>query len=228
MASTTREKHKTFFIFFGPPGSGKDTQAEKLAAELKLGIFNPGELFRHEIKAGTTLGREIKPIVASGRLVKDKIINGLVDKVLASDEFRAGAVFDGYPRTLTQTRFLQGRLDRIVDKTHKIYAILIDISDDEVRKRLANRRVCKCGENFHLFFKPPRQAGICDRCGRKLLMRNDDRPEVIANRLALYHRHTGPMMGFFREKHELIKVDGEKSIEEVSGEIKKLLKRHGI
>jgi adenylate kinase len=228
MASIRRRKHKIFLIFLGPPGSGKDTQAEKIAAAAGLPLFNPGELFRREVKAGTVLGKKIAPVIARGGLIGDTIVGKLVEEFLGKKEARAGAIFDGFPRTVAQTRFLQEKLERMTDGAHEIYAILIAVGDREVKRRLANRRICKCGETFHLIFKPPKEKGKCDRCGKHLIMRDDDRPEVIAGRLALYRRHIGPVLGFFKEKHELLSINGEKNIEEVGGAIKKLLKKRKI
>jgi len=197
-----------------------------LTVTSRLPFFSPGGLFRREVKAGTALGKKIAPIMAHGGLIGDRIVSEMVDEFLGRKEAGMGAVFDGYPRTIAQMRSLQKKLDSMVDGPHEIYAILIDVSGEEVKKRLTNRRVCKCGETFHLIFKPPREAGKCDRCGRRLVMRRDDRPEVIAERLAIYRRHIGPVLSFLRQHHELLKVNGEKSIGEVEKEIRTSLIKH--
>ncbi|MDP3042844.1 MAG: nucleoside monophosphate kinase [bacterium] len=221
---------KTFLIFFGPPGSGKGTQADMLAKKLNLPVVSPGELLRHEEDSNTAIGRKIKPIIDSGKLVPDEIIEKIILKCFKRFDARAGIVFDGYPRKRAQLDFLIKKLEKIAGKPacrqgrqDYVRAILINVSDKEVKRRLGGRRVCDCGAAYHLIYNPPKKSGLCDLCGKKLYIRYDDKPKLIADRLKLYHQKIKPLLDYFEKSDKLIEIDGEQNINQVQNNIIKEL-----
>ncbi len=223
---------KTFLIFFGPPGSGKGTQADMLAKKLNLPIVSPGELLRHEEDSNTAIGRKIKPIIDSGKLVPDEIIEKIILKCFKRFSGRAGIIFDGYPRKKAQLDFLMKKLGKIAGRPacrqgrqDYVRAILINVSDAEVKRRLGGRRVCDCGAAYHLRYNPPQRQGICDLCGKKLYIRYDDKPKLIADRLKLYRKEIKPLLDYFKKNDKLIKIDGERSIKDVQEDIIDNLKK---
>jgi len=211
--------NKIFLIFFGPPGSGKGTQVDMLAKKLKLPVICPGELLRHEIGLKTKIGKQVKSLVDLGKLVPDEIVEKIIDQRLKKPDAQKGAIFDGYPRRQKQLDFLIKRLARITSDKDYIYAILIDVSDREIKQRLSGRRACDCGAVYHLKYNPPKKSGICDLCGKKLYIRDDDKSKVIAGRLKLYYEQTKPLIDFWQKKGKLIKINGEQSIKDVEKEI---------
>jgi len=210
---------KTYLIFFGPPGSGKGTQVDLLAKKLKLPVVCPGELFRHEIEINSDIGKKVKKVVESGRLVSELITEKLVNNRLKKNDAKKGAIFDGFPRRRKQLNFLINKLKEIATSEDKIYAILVDVSDKEVKLRLGGRRVCDCGAAYHLQYNPPKKDEVCDLCGKKLSTRSDDKPEVITDRLKLYHKQTKPLLDYWQKSGKLIKINGEQSIRDVAEEI---------
>lgn len=215
-------QNKTYFIFYGAPGSGKGTQVKLLSERLALPAISTGDLLRSEIKRGTALGREVEGLLAEGRLVSDEIVAGLVTERLKQPDAAQGAIFDGYPRRLSQQEFLLALL--LEDPAVKIVPVLIEVADQEVVKRISRRRACVCGATYHLDINPPKVDGLCDRCGQPVFARDDDRPEVVAARLELYHRESQPMIDYWRSAGSLVEVDGEQPIEEVDRELMAKLK----
>jgi adenylate kinase len=211
------ENTKNYLIFFGPPGSGKGTQADMLGLKLKLPVISVGELLRRE-QVNTKLGHEIKALMDKGKMVPNKIAEAMVEKFLKKSETKNGVIFDGYPREKAQQDFL---IKLIGEKN--IRAILIKVSDAEVKKRLSGRRVCACGASYHLKFNPPKKKEICDLCGKKLLIRGDDTPATINKRLKLFRQDTVPIIDYWRQRGKLIQVDGERGIEEIQRDILKKL-----
>ena len=223
---------KTFLIFFGPPGSGKGTQADMLAEKIKLPVICPGELLRHEMELKTEIGKKVELAVNSGKMVNEAIVEKLIDQRLGRRDAKQGAIFDGCPRRKKQLNFLIKKFNKI---THnkcsnvllrknqgnglRVAAILVNVSNKEVKQRLSGRRVCDCGAAYHIKYNPPKKRGVCDLCGKKLSVRADDKPAVIADRLKLYHKQTEPLLDYFQQRGELIKIDGEQSIKEVEKEI---------
>lgn len=211
---------KLKLALFGPQGSGKGTQAEMLAKKYGLPVLSTGEIFRKEIKNKTELGKLADSFINGGQLVPDEITDKIVQGELAGPKYRAGFVLDGYPRNMNQLVALE--------KNIKLdFAIELVVSDDEVIKRLVSRRVCSgCGAIYNILDKPPRKEGICDLCGGRLVAREDDKPDAIARRLAIYHQETEPILDYYAGKKKLIKVDGtgpiEKVSEEIIGELEKL------
>ena len=193
-------------VMLGPPGSGKGTQSSRVAAKLKVPHIATGDLFREEIAAQTELGTLADSFIAHGNLVPDEVTNKVVRERLAQSDAQ-GFVLDGYPRTLDQARALEATLaalNRPLDG-----AFLIDVPDDAIVQRAIGRVLCPgCGAIYHLQFKPPQVAGICDNCRSVLVVRDDDTPSTVRHRLAVYHRITAPVIGFYQEKNLLYSVDG--------------------
>ena len=217
---------KNIILFFGPPGSGKGTQADMLGEELNLPVISPGELLRHERDSGTKVGKEAAALMAGGQLVPDNIIETILDKRLAKDDTVRGFVLDGYPRRNHQLGLLIRRLQKIHGKENKIIAIYLKADDEKIKARIGGRRVCDCGAAYHLETNPPWQEGICDNCGEKLYQRKDDVPKVLAGRLTRFHKRVKPILKYFRNESALIQIDGDQSIGRVKEDIHKKLKNY--
>ncbi|MFA5128905.1 MAG: adenylate kinase [Patescibacteria group bacterium] len=204
---------KLKLALFGSQGSGKGTQAEMLAKKYNLEILSTGEVFRQEIKKQTELGRLAAALINKGQLVPDEITDKIVLGELATSKYQHGFILDGYPRNMNQLAVLEKNIG--LD-----WAILLEINDDEVQKRLASRRVCpKCGAIYNILNKPPHRDELCDVCGEKLTARDDDKPEAIAKRLQIYHAETEPIINYYGKKEKIIRVNGVGPIEKVFAEI---------
>ncbi|MFA6171048.1 MAG: adenylate kinase [Patescibacteria group bacterium] len=217
---------KNFYIMFGPPGSGKGTQAEILGKRLNLPTISTGVLLRKEIENKTELGKEVESIMAAGNLVSDEIVAKMIDNRLKEKDAGQGAILDGYPRTLNQQDFLLSIFKKTAEAV--VTPLLVDVSDDEVIKRLGGRRACACGATYHMIYKPPKNDEICDVCGTKLVVRPDDQPEVIKERLKVYHKNVDPVIDYWKKSGKLIIINGEPPIKEVAEEIEKRLKETSI
>lgn len=215
---------KTFLIFFGPPGSGKGTQADLLAQKLRLPVAAIGELLRHEEEVKSAIGKKVKPLIDAGKLAPNEIIETIIDKFFRKAKVKLGAIFDGYPRKKDQLELLKKRLAKIAGNSDKICAVLIDVKDQEVEQRLGGRRACDCGAVYHLKYNPPKIKNICDLCGKKLYVRQDDKPKLIADRLKIYHQEIKPMLDYWKKAGRLIVVDGGQSINDVQADIINALK----
>ncbi|MFA6306973.1 MAG: nucleoside monophosphate kinase [Patescibacteria group bacterium] len=215
---------KKIIIFFGPPGSGKGTQAEMLAKITDWKKISTGDLFRAEIAAGTKLGKLADKYIKAGKLAPDKVTIKLVEQGLKQKA--SGFIFDGFPRNRRQLKDLLVVFKKALKKNDQVYAIEVAVGDKEVRERLSQRRLCACGKVYHLVYNPPINAGVCDICGGKLFIRNDDKPKVIAGRLKLYHNESEPALDYWQKQGKLIKIDGEQAIkkihEEIAGKLKEL------
>lgn len=216
---------KIIIIFWGPPGSGKGTQADRLGEKIKLPVISPGELLRHERDKGTILGKQIADRLARGRLVPDEVVERILDARLRKPDARAGFILDGYPRRLSQLRLLKKRLTRLGKENNLVFAFYIKVSDKEVKKRLGGRLVCDCGAEYHTIYSPPKKKGICDLCGGKLYRRQDDAPEIIKTRLARFHKRIKPLLRDWQKYYPLIKINGEQSIEKVGQDIGKEVRK---
>lgn len=190
-----------------------------LAQKLNIPVLSPGELLRHEEEARTLIGKKIKPLIDSGKLVPNEIIETIIDKFFKKKKVKLGAIFDGYPRKKTQLELLKKRLNKIAGKNDKIFAVLIDVKDQEVKQRLGGRRACDCGAVYHLKYNPPKVKNICDLCGKKLYIRQDDKPKLIADRLKIYHKEIKPMLDYWRKINKLIMINGGQGIERVQEDI---------
>ncbi len=213
----------TYLIFLGPPGSGKGTQADLVQSKYGWLHLSTGDLFRENIAKGTPLGLQVKDILASGKLVPDDITVAMVMERLQAPDTADGVVFDGFPRTLGQAEALKGALARAGKAIDG--AIEFQIPDRAIVERLSARRSCPtCGSVYNLVSKPPLKDEVCDTDGTQLVQRNDDRPEVIQNRLDVYHRQTAPLIDYYRNEGALRAVDATQDIQVVQAEVDGLLK----
>ena len=217
---------KTIIIFFGPPGSGKGTQAEMLAKITDWKKISTGDLFRAEIAAGTKLGKLANKYMQAGKLVPDKVTIKLVEQSLKQKA--SGLIFVGFPRNKKQLNDLLAIFKKSLKKNDKVYAIEVAVSDKEVKERLSQRRMCTCGKVYHLVYNPPINQGVCDICGGKLFIRNDDKPKVIADRLKIYYSQSDAMLNYWQKENKLIKIDGEQAIKVIHLEIIEKLKELGL
>lgn len=188
-------------LFLGPPGAGKGTQADRLAEELGIPHIASGDMFREEVAQGTELGGAAKRYLDAGEYVPDEVTIEMVSERLRRPDARRGFVLDGFPRTLAQAKALDGRVD--LDAV-----ILLDVPEHEVVRRISGRRSCPEGHVYHLEDEPPEQPGRCDRDGQPLYQRDDDREEVVRNRLRVYRDQTEPVVDLYRDKGLLRRVDG--------------------
>jgi adenylate kinase len=209
-------------ILLGPPGSGKGTQGERLQEDFRLPYYATGDILRAAVREGTDLGREAKEYMDRGDLVPDDVIVGVIAERVANHEAADGFILDGFPRTLPQAEALEAKMAEL--GREMTAAILIDVSDDEVVRRLGGRRTCvKNGHVFHVEFDPPKNEGICDVCGARLEVRDDDRPEVTRRRLEQYHEKTEPLISYYESRGLLKRVDGSLSPDDVGDRIRALL-----
>jgi adenylate kinase len=209
-------------ILLGPPGSGKGTQGESLQEDLRLPYYATGDILRAAVKEGTELGRKAKEYMGAGDLVPDEVIIGVIIERIEDAEASDGFILDGFPRTVPQAEALDeemAKLDRAITA-----AILIDVSDEEVVRRLGGRRTCEAeGHVFHVEFNPPEKEGVCDVDGSKLIIRDDDKPEVIRKRLETYHSKTEPLVDHYERQGILQHVDGTRSPDEVGEQVRGML-----
>ena len=209
-------------IMLGSPGAGKGTQAKMIADKYGVPHISTGDIFRANIKNGTELGMEAKKYMDQGLLVPDELtVRILLDRV-AQDDCKNGYVLDGFPRTIPQAEVLDSELTKLGD--HIDYAINVDVPDENIVKRMSGRRAClTCGATYHIEHVPPKKEGICDVCGSELVLRDDDKPETVKNRLNVYHEQTQPLIDFYTEKGVLKTVDGTVPMEEVFAAITAIL-----
>ena len=196
-------------ILLGAPGAGKGTQPDFIKAALKVPVISTGNLLREAIAQGTELGRQAKSYMDGGKLVPDDLIIGLVKEKLASHDCEQGAIFDGFPRTVAQAEAMESFTD--VDA-----ALSIEVPDEAIVHRMAGRRTCpKCHATYHVEGNPPKVEGVCDKCGEKLGIRHDDDPEVVLQRLEVYHAQTEPVKEHYAQLGKLRSVEGIGSVDEI-------------
>jgi len=212
-------------IFIGPPGSGKGTQAKRLAAQHGVPHISTGDMLREAIADGTELGRQAAPIMASGALVSDDLMLGIIDERLAKSDAPRGVILDGFPRTLVQAE----KLDSIVGKTSGngdagLRVLQLLVPDDAIVERISLRRSCPtCGAIYHLASAPPAVDMVCDRDGAELIARPDDNETAVRKRLEAFHRQTLPVATFYKAKNLLREVDGVGPVDQVFERIEKSL-----
>ena len=211
-------------ILLGPPGAGKGTQSKYLQDRFHLKQLSSGDMLRDAVHAGTQIGTVAKPYMEAGKLVPDDVVVGVVFETIdALPEDSAGFVLDGFPRTVQQAR----ELDKLLASHGKNIdaVIVIDVSDDLLVKRIAGRFTCaNCGESYNDFFRLPKAERVCDRCGGTTFRRReDDKPETVRERLAIYHKQTKPLIDYYRSKGKLRVIDGELPIPEVTREINEIV-----
>ncbi len=210
-------------ILLGAPGAGKGTQGELLATEAGLDRISTGDLLRDAVRRGTALGQEARRYMDAGELVPDAVILGLVREVL--QEPASGHVFDGFPRTLEQARALDRLMDELDDRIDAV--LFIDVEDDVLVKRLSGRRSCPdCGAVYNIYFEPPKEPGVCDRCGGALVERADDDAATVRRRLEVYREQTQPLIDYYRDGTiPFHTVDGDRPVEEVFADVRRAIGR---
>jgi adenylate kinase len=208
-------------VLLGPPGSGKGTQGERLQEDLRLPYYATGDILRAAVRDETELGRTAKEYMDSGDLVPDEVIVGVIAEALDSAEARDGFILDGFPRTTPQAEALDAKLGELGRAVTAV--LLIDVSDDEVVRRLGGRRTCPNGHVFHVDFNPPEREGVCDIDGAELIVRDDDKPEVIRKRLETYHEKTEPLVDYYDQRSVLRRISGETAPDDVAEEIRRTL-----
>ena len=207
-------------ILLGAPGAGKGTQAERLSKELQIPTISTGNILRAAIKNGTPTGLKAKSFMDAGKLVPDEVIIGIITERLAEEDCKNGYILDGVPRTIAQAEALEQagiQFDAVVS---------IEISDEAIMQRMSGRRVCEdCGASYHLVAVPPKQEGVCDNCGGKLVQRKDDAPETVKARLEVYHKETEPLKDFYESRGVLKPVENASSVEATTRAILRVLGR---
>lgn len=209
-------------VLLGPPGSGKGTQGERLNADLRLPYYATGDILRAAVRDETELGREAKEYMDRGDLVPDEVIVGVIAERIDSSEALDGFILDGFPRTTPQAEALDAKLSELGRGVTGV--LLIDVSDDEVVRRLGGRRTCEAnGHVFHVEFEPPEQEGVCDIDGSPLIVRDDDKPEVIRKRLRTYHEKTEPLVSYYDSRSVLRRIEGEAAPDQVAEQVRRTL-----
>ena len=209
-------------VLLGPPGSGKGTQGERLQEDLRLPYYATGDILRAAVREETELGKTAKQYMDAGDLVPDEVIVGVIAERIASPEALDGFILDGFPRTTPQAEALDAKLEELGRAVTAV--LLIDVSDDEVVRRLGGRRTCaENGHVFHVEFNPPKQGGVCDIDGSELIVRDDDKPEVIRKRLETYHAKTEPLVEYYDHRSVLRRIEGAAPPDEVTEEVRRTL-----
>ncbi len=198
-------------VLLGAPGAGKGTQAEVIMEALNIPAISTGNIIREAIRNNTDLGKQAKTFIEEGHLVPDKVALGIVKERIAQDDCKNGFILDGFPRTLPQAKALDDlgvNIDKVID---------IQVDDKHIQNRLSGRRVCeKCGSSYHIEYKPTKVEGKCDKCGANVIRRHDDDPDVVIERLAVYHELTEPLEEYYKKQGKLYVVLGQKEVEETS------------
>jgi len=209
-------------VLLGPPGSGKGTQGERLQDDLELPYWATGDILRAAVREGTELGKAAKEYMDRGDLVPDEVIVAMIGERIDSEEAADGFILDGFPRTQPQAEALAEKLDELGKGLTAV--LLIDAGDEEVVRRLGGRRTCvENGHVFHVEFNPPEQEGVCDVDGSELIVRDDDKPEVIRHRLEQYHAKTAPLVDYYDHQSLLRQIDGAAPPDSVSDAIRRTL-----
>jgi adenylate kinase len=202
-------------VLVGPPGAGKGTQAEFIAAQLSVPKISTGDIFRANVSQGTTLGVEARRFMDAGKLVPDEVTINMVRDRLAETDAGEGFLLDGFPRTTPQAAALDKLLADLGTALDLVMELVVD--DDEVIRRLSGRRTCRgCGKIWHVEFDAPTQEGICDRCGAELFQRDDDKPETISKRLVEYSEKTAPLVDYYGAQGKLVGIDATGPVEDVT------------
>lgn len=209
-------------IMLGAPGAGKGTQAKKIAEKYGIPHISTGDIFRANIKGGTELGLKAKTFMDQGKLVPDEITIGMLMDRIKADDCAKGYVLDGFPRTIPQAESLTAALEAQGEAID--YAVNVDVPDENIITRMSGRRAClSCGATYHIQFNPPKAEGVCDTCGSALVLRDDDKPETVKNRLAVYHEQTQPLIDYYQKAGVLKEVDGTQDLNKVFADIVEIL-----
>jgi adenylate kinase len=202
-------------VLVGPPGAGKGTQAEFVAAHFDIPKISTGDIFRSNVSGGTELGQLAKSYMDAGDLVPDDVTNAMVKDRLGWPDATNGFLLDGFPRNVQQA----GKLDEILTELGTALGVVLDleVDFDEVVKRLSGRRTCKqCGHVWHVEYDPPTHEGVCDKCGGALFLRDDDKPDTVRHRLEVYSKQTEPLIAFYRSRGQLVTIDAQGAVEDVT------------
>lgn len=209
-------------ILFGPPGAGKGTQADRLRVDFRLPYVATGDMLRANVRDGTELGQRAKSYMDAGELVPDELILQMMAERLKQEDAQDGFILDGFPRTREQAEALDRQLSQMGRRITAV--LLLDVPDEEVVRRLSGRRVCtSAGHNYHIELDPPKRDGVCDQDGSRLVQRDDDKPEVIQNRLRVYHEKTKPVIDYYEQQGLLRRIDGTRDQVEVHDHIRAVI-----
>lgn len=209
-------------IMLGAPGAGKGTQAMLIAEEYGIPHISTGDIFRTNIKNNTELGKKAKEYMDQGLLVPDELTCDLVVDRISQDDAKNGYVLDGFPRTIPQAEALTEALKKRNEAID--FALDVDVPDENIVSRMSGRRAClNCGATYHIVFAAPKKEGVCDICGKELVLRDDDKPETVQKRLTVYHEQTQPLIEYYKNAGVLHKLDGTKDINDIFASIKELL-----
>lgn len=205
-------------ILLGAPGAGKGTQAEFICEHLAIPAISTGNIIRAALKAGTEMGVKAKEFIDNGQLVPDEVVIGIIKERLARDDCKNGFILDGFPRTIPQAQALDTMgidIDKVID---------IEVPDEKIVERMSGRRVCpSCGNSYHLIYKKPEKEGVCNSCGTELVIRADDHPDTVKERLEVYHSKTEPLKDFYNKKNKLFIVEGQEEVKDTSALVLKAL-----
>lgn len=197
-------------ILLGAPGAGKGTQAEKICEYCHIPQISTGNIIRAAMRDGTEAGKKAQEFVNAGKLVPDAVVIEMVNERLKQDDCKNGFILDGFPRTVPQAQALKEmgvEIDHVID---------IEVPDEMIMQRMTGRRVCgECGATYHLVYNPPKVENTCDKCGHELIIRKDDHPDTVKDRLQVYHEQTEPLKDFYKELNVLYMIEGDKPVEEV-------------
>lgn len=198
-------------IFLGAPGAGKGTQAEVVSEALNIPQISTGNILREAAKNGTEYGLKAKAAMDAGALVSDDIVIGILKERIAEDDCKNGFILDGFPRTVPQAEALDAmniKIDKVIE---------ISVPDETIKQRVSGRRVCEgCGASYHVEFKPSKVEGVCDKCGAATIIRKDDQPETVIERLKTYHEKTAPLKDYYENQGKLVTVVGQEEVSETS------------
>ena len=205
-------------ILLGAPGAGKGTQAEIISETYKIPTISTGNIIRAALKEGTEMGLKAKAYTEKGELVPDEIVIGIIKERLSEPDCNGGFILDGFPRTIPQAEALDN-MGIAVDA-----ALSIEVEDSEIVKRMSGRRVCeKCGASYHTAYKKPQKDGICNACGGNLVIRKDDEPETVLNRLSVYHEQTEPLKDYYNKQNKLLIVEGQDDVKDTTALVLKAI-----
>jgi len=205
-------------ILLGAPGAGKGTQAEIISEKYNIPTISTGNIIRAALKNGTEMGLKAKAYIDSGRLVPDDVVIGIIKERLAQSDCQGGFILDGFPRTIPQAEALDN-MGISVDA-----ALSIEVADREIVKRMSGRRVCeKCGASYHVEFKKPDVEGVCNVCGGALVIRKDDEPDTVIDRLDIYHKQTEPLKDYYKKQDKLIIAHGQQAVSDTTKMVLKAL-----
>lgn len=209
-------------VMLGAPGAGKGTQAIKIADKYDIPHISTGDIFRANIKGGTELGQKAKSYIDKGELVPDEVTIGMLLDRIAQDDCTNGYVLDGFPRTIPQAESLTEALKSQGDQID--FALNIDVPDEAIIERMSGRRACpKCGATYHIVYAAPKTDNICDKCGTELIIRSDDKPETVKDRLNVYHQQTEPLIAYYKAAGVLREVDGTQELPKVFEDVVAIL-----